>query len=67
MAKDKSFAAKVKRAATGEVYATCKVCKEQYAMIQVVKSVPAGKGGAQRFMEKVVKVCKCNQKTLYDI
>lgn len=67
MAKDKSFAAKLSRSGGGEVYPTCKICGEQYAMIKVIKSVPEGKKSAYKFKEKVVKVCKCNQKTQYDI
>lgn len=67
MAKDKSFAAKVSRSSSGEVYQTCKVCGEQFAMVQVIRTEQTGKNNAYRFKEKIVKVCKCNQKTQYDI
>jgi len=67
MAKDKSFAAKMARSVSGEVYATCKICGEQYNMIKVIKTLPTGKGGSYRFKEQVVKVCKCNQHNQYDI
>ena len=58
MARDKTFTAKLARAQGGE----------QFTMIKVVKSVLGeGKGGAMKFHEKVIKACKCNEKTQYDI
>ena len=68
MARDKTFTAKLARAQGGEIYHTCQVCGEQFTMIKVVKSVLGeGKGGAMKFHEKVIKACKCNEKTQYDI
>jgi len=60
MAKDKSFGAKLAKAA-GASSRHCPECGELYTTVHVVQSVENKTKNGYRFKEKFVSVCKCNQ------
>jgi len=61
MAKKTSFAQKVAKASM--VFGTkCPQCDEIYVPTKVISSEKKGENGAWGFNEKVVNVCKCNEK-----
>ena len=64
MAKDKSFAAKLSKAA-GASAAHCPTCGEIYNVLQVVESVKNTDKESYKFKESLVSVCKCNQNEVY--
>ncbi|HNR68081.1 MAG TPA: hypothetical protein PKN04_07015 [bacterium] len=65
MAKDRSFAAKT--AKTGQNIAQVKICPVCNSPVQAVKYIEQYKNeatGTIRFKDKMVGVCKCNEKDL---
>lgn len=63
MAKKQDFASKThKMARHGKA---CPVCGEFYSHVKSVSMATSEKTGAQRFVEKSVAVCKCNEKEIY--
>lgn len=66
MAKDRSFAAKVAKGAQEALKAKkCPKCGEVINMVKVVSSEKKADLGTWRFKEKMVAVCKCNEKEVY--
>jgi hypothetical protein len=64
MAKSKSFADKVAKAA--EQHGDhCPVCGETIKPLLVVAPVESERSGALRFRRKLVGVCACNQQEVY--
>jgi hypothetical protein len=63
MAKDKSFAAKMAKATM--VAKTCPKCGEVGNMSLVVSSEKKESKDSWIFKEKMVRVCKCNEKEVY--
>lgn len=63
MAKVKTFADKV---AKDQIDFTthCPECGESLSMVKLVSSEPSDKEGAWKFKERVVGVCKCNEKEI---
>jgi hypothetical protein len=60
MAKVKSFADKVAKNSM-DFSKHCPVCKESFRTVQVVKAEKSA-GGAWRYRERYLPVCKCNEK-----
>lgn len=65
MSKDRSFAAKLAKAAHKGADATCPVCGEPTSPVLFVVSEKSPVTNAWRFNKRLVKVCKCNQKEIY--
>jgi len=63
MAKDKSFAAKM--AKSTKLLPTCPKCGEVGNMLLVVSSEKKESKDSWLFKEKMVRVCKCNEKEIY--
>ena len=63
MAKKQDFASKTQKLARHGK--SCPVCGEFYSHIKTVNMIVSDKTGAQRFVEKNVAVCKCNEKEIY--
>jgi hypothetical protein len=61
--KDRTFAAKIAKGAQ-QYGVKCATCGETYSMIKHVVSEKS-ETGSYKFREKVVGVCKCNQKEIY--
>ena len=61
MAKDKSFASKVQRAG-GSITRHCATCDQTYVQLKVVESLKDEETKAYRFKERMVPICKCNEK-----
>lgn len=63
MAKKQDFASKtVKQERHGKA---CPVCGEFFSHVKNVSMATSDKTGAQRFVEKNVAVCKCNENEIY--
>lgn len=63
MAKKQDFVSKTQKLARhGKA---CPVCGEYYTYVKSVNMIPSDKTGAQRFVERNVAVCKCNEKEIY--
>ena len=63
MAKKQDFASKTQKMARhGKA---CPVCGEYYSHVRTVNMATSDKTGAQRFIEKSIAVCKCNEKEIY--
>ncbi len=63
MAKKQDFVSKTQKLARhGKA---CPVCGEYYTYVKSVSMIPSDKTGAQRFVERNVPVCKCNEKEIY--
>ena len=60
MAKDKSFAAKLSKAA-GASSAHCATCGEILHILHVVETVKNEEKNSYKFKENYIPVCKCNQ------
>lgn len=60
MAKDRSFAAKLAHE-TLRHKIMCPVCQKEKVPYLVVKAVPCGPRGTQRFRRERVKICDCNK------
>lgn len=66
MAKDRSFAAKVAKGAKEQLKAKqCPKCGEVMTTVKLVASEPKNEASSWRFKEKIVSVCKCNEKEVY--
>ncbi len=63
MGKDKTFAAKLAKAAGGNK-SQCPVCGDTYSTLHVVEAVKNDKKDSHKFKESFVGVCKCNQSTV---
>ena len=63
MAKDKSFAAKLAKAA-GTSAARCATCGELINTVHVVETVKNEAKGSYKFKEDFKPFCKCNQNDL---
>ena len=63
MAKDKSFGAKLAKAA-GASSLHCPECGELYTALHVIDSVKNEEKNSYKFKEKFVGLCKCNQNEL---
>lgn len=63
MAKDKSFAAKMSK--DTQETATCATCGEIRSSVLVVASEKKDNSDSWKFREKIVQVCKCNEKEIY--
>ena len=63
MAKDKSFAAKMGKSAKDE--GICPLCGEIKNSVLVVASEKKENTESWKFKEKMVQVCKCNEKEVY--
>jgi len=64
MAKDHSFAAKVARG-QAKVAKNCPVCGGSIQTIRFITSELSSRN-AYRFNQKMVHVCKCNHKEIYE-
>ncbi len=62
MAKKQDFASKTQKNKSGK---TCPVCGEAYQYVKTVSMVPGEKEDAYHFAERIVAVCKCNEKEVY--
>ncbi len=62
MAKKQDFASKTQKSKAGK---TCPVCGEAYQYVKTVSMVPGEKEGSYHFAERIVAVCKCNEKEVY--
>ena len=62
--KDRSFASKVAKGAQDKAGEHCPECGELFNIVHVVSSEKS-EIGTWRFKEKIVGVCKCNQKEVY--
>ncbi|NOX89421.1 MAG: hypothetical protein GXO77_10370 [Calditrichaeota bacterium] len=62
MAKKQDFASKTQKGKHGK---TCPVCGEVFTYVKKVNMLPSQKEGAYGFAEKIVAVCKCNEKEVY--
>ena len=61
MGKDRSFAAKVSKAAhLSERH--CAECGELYRTLKVIASVKDESKGSHKFKESFISLCKCNEK-----
>ena len=60
MAKDKSFAAKIAKAA-GTMANHCPVCGEIKSPLFVVDSIKNEEKGSYKYKEALIPVCKCNR------
>ena len=63
MAKDKSFAAKMAKGI--KPTPTCPKCGEVGNMVLVISSEKNESKESWMFKEKMVRVCKCNEKAIY--
>ncbi len=63
MAKKQDFVSKTQKLARHGK--SCPVCGEFYSHIKTVNMIASDKTGAQRFVEKNIAVCKCNEKEIY--
>ena len=61
MGKDRSFAAKVAKAAHLKEQ-HCPQCGEVYRPLKVIKSEKDSLKGSWRFKENFISLCKCNEK-----
>ncbi len=59
MGKDKSFSAKLAKAA-GTMGAHCKVCGDAFRYTKVIRMEKNEQNGHYGFQERIVPVCKCN-------
>ncbi len=62
MAKKQDFASKTQKS---KYVKSCPVCGETYTYVKAVSMVPSEKGGSYHFAERMVAVCKCNEKEVY--
>jgi len=62
--KDRTFASKVAKAAL-DFSVKCPVCGEGFHLLKVVSTIKSPKKNSYRFQEKMVRVCKCNEKQIY--
>lgn len=65
MAKEKSFAAKVAKAAAERKTTNCPTCGEPYTNVQLITSVKSETKNSWKFLQNFVAVCSCNQKEVY--
>lgn len=64
MAKSQSFADKVnKKSDSGKI--VCPVCETEVQRVKSIRSVPGKSDGSWKFRQKMVDVCKCNEKEVY--
>jgi len=63
MAKVQSFADKVNKG-TKDFSTHCQKCEESYTMIKLIKSEKSEKTNAYKFNQKMVAMCKCNEKEI---
>ncbi len=64
MAKSTSFADKVNKMNKKSV--TCPKCGSDYSYIQSITSERSEKSGSYKFNRRQVRVCKCNEKEIYN-
>ena len=62
--KDRTFASKVAKGAV-EHGEKCPVCGDTFHLLKVVSTMDVPEKKSYRFQEKMVKVCKCNEKEIY--
>lgn len=62
--KDRTFASKVAKASL-DFTEKCSVCGDSYRLLKVVSTIKLPEKNSYRFQEKIVKVCKCNEKEIY--
>jgi len=60
--KEKSFLAKVRKE---KMVIKCPVCSKTITPIIFVKSVQSEISGACKFNERIIKLCKCNEKEVF--
>ena len=65
MGKGKSFADKVAKQ-TEDFTMHCAECGESLSTVKLITSEKSETTGAVRFRQKLVKVCKCNEKTILE-
>ncbi len=65
MSKDKSFAAKVAKAAAGKGGNHCPKCGEVLNPVQLVVSEKSDIKNSWKFNQRFVSVCKCNEAEVY--
>jgi uncharacterized C2H2 Zn-finger protein len=65
MAKDRSFAAKVAKAAGGKSGNRCPQCGEIFSTVQLVVSEKSAVSKSWKFNDRFVRVCKCNEAEVY--
>ena len=63
MAKDRGFGAKVAKGT--KLGSLCEKCGEALNTVKVIDSVKKKSSEAWGFKEKMVLVCKCNEKEIY--
>ncbi|MBI3661881.1 MAG: hypothetical protein HY234_02380 [Acidobacteria bacterium] len=63
MAKKQTFADKVKKERGGSI---CPVCGGATQPVKLVRPEQDATSGAWKFRTRMVVVCKCNQKSVYD-
>ncbi len=66
MAKGQSFADKLAKKSQVSTN-TCPVCNGEYKRIKSVKSYQSDSSGSWKFNQKMVNVCKCNEKEVYSL
>ena len=62
--KDRSFAAKAAKGKGGNAN-SCPVCGESFTAVKLSKTDKHETTGAYRFSDKIVKMCKCNEKEIF--
>jgi len=60
--KEKSFLAKVRKE---KMVMKCPVCSKPFTPIIFIKSVQSEISGAWKFNERIIKLCKCNEKEVF--
>lgn len=63
MGKDKTFAAKLAKAAGGNK-THCPECGETFTALHVIETVKNEEKDSYKFKEGFVGICKCNQNTI---
>lgn len=62
--KERSFAAKVAKSA-GEGGRVCGTCHEHITAVRLVVSERSPRTGSWKYNQRIVPVCKCNEKEVY--
>jgi hypothetical protein len=65
MSKQQTFADKVNKAAR-HIAVTCPKCGTDYSYILLVTSERSPKSGSYKFNRRQARVCKCNEKEIYN-
>ncbi len=66
MTKSISFADKMAKKAKASTN-TCPVCNGEYKRVKSVKYFQSDSSGSWKFSQKMVNLCKCNEKEVYSL